>query len=187
MQQIKNWMKKYPLTAFFVLTYGISWPLFYITLFLFPGNMMLQGTLGSIATFAPVFAAMMVSASCESAPNLKQGWKRPITFLSAWLLSVLVLVLFLWRVRGAQIQPGIIVFSGMLALLPAYVISSAFSRIAGIRQYLKSLVMPRGYFFWYLVTFFTFPVIQLTGYAIMRIMGYDVGEITRGSFGIGIS
>jgi hypothetical protein len=40
--------------AFFVLTYGISWPLFGVCLFLFPGNMVLQGTLGTIAVFGPV-------------------------------------------------------------------------------------------------------------------------------------
>jgi membrane protease YdiL (CAAX protease family) len=55
------------------------------------------------------------------------------------------------------------VVTAPIALLPAYVVSSAFSRVGSLRSYLSTLVRPRGNIVWYLVAFFTFPVIHLLG------------------------
>lgn len=184
MTRAKNWIANHPVMAFFLLTYGISWPLFVVTLFLFPGNMAVQGTLGTIAVFGPVLSGITVSSLSDKHPKQKQGVKRLAAFLLAWSCSALILVFFIWQVRGAQIQAGIIIFCGVLALLPAYVLSGPFSKRSGVRQYLTSLIKPKGHFIWYLVALFTFPVVQLTGYAVMRILGQDVGEPVRGGFSL---
>ena len=182
MKSLKNGIKNHPVVAFFVLTFGISWPLFVICLFLFPGNMAIQGTLGTVAVFAPVLSGIIISALTDNKPDEKQGLKRATGFFLSWLLSSLVLVLFIWQVRGASIQVGIIVFCSLLALLPAYVLSCAFSKRTGVREYLGSLMRPKGQVIWYVVAIFTFPVIQLIGYAITRILGQEAGELVRGGF-----
>ena len=179
---MKSWIDKYPVTTFFLLTYGISWPLFIVSLFIFPGNMAVQGTVGTIAVFGPVLAGIIISAVSDSEPQKKQGSKRTLTFLISWMLSLLILVLFIWQVRGAQIQIGIVIFSAILSLLPAYVLSGAFSKRNSVRQYLSSIINPKGHVVWYLIAFFTFPIVQLAGYAFTRIIGQDVGELIRGGF-----
>lgn len=180
MHNVKKWMKKHPVIAFFVVTYGASWPLFGITLFMFPGNMLIQGTLGSIATFGPVIAGIVVSRVSDAGPGRKQGFKRPVWFTASWLSSTLVLVLFIWQVRNVQLQAGLVAFSAVLALLPAYVLSCAFSRRTAVRRYLTSLVRPRGHPIWYAVALFTFPVVQVAGYALTRMAGRETGEWVSG-------
>lgn len=184
MDGLKNRTMKHPVIAFFVLTYGLSWPLFAVSLFLFPGNMAVRGILGGIATFGPAISGVVVSALSEAGPKQSQGLKRPAVFLFGWLLSGLVMVLFILQVREVPLQVGIIVFSGLLALLPAYVLSCAFSDRAGVRRYLSSLIRPKGHFIWYVVALLTFPVIQLTGYLVTQIMGQEAGELFEGGVDI---
>ena len=184
MHSLKNWTANNPVAAFFALTYGISWPLFIFAVFLMPGNMAVQGILGTIAAFGPVLAGIIVSNISDNQLQQKQGLKRPATFLLSWLFSTAIMILFAWKVRGAQIQAGLIIFSGVLALLPAYVLSGVFSKKASVQQYLGSLIRPRGNFIWYLVALFTFPVVQLAGYLISRVAGQNPGELVRGGFSI---
>lgn len=184
MHRLKHWMINKPVLAFFVLTYAISWPLFIIAIFLFPGNMAVQGIMGTVAAFGPVLAAIIISRISDTQTQQKQGSKRPAAFLLSWLFSIMIMVLFIWKVRGANIQVGLLVFSGILALLPAYVLSGAFSKKAGIQRYLGSIIKPRGNFVWYAVALLTFPVIQWVGYMVSRIVGQNPGELLRGGFSI---
>jgi len=184
MQSIKHWIIKHQITAFFILTYGISWTLFIITIFILPGNMILLGTLGTIAVFAPVLSGIIISSWSNKKSQKQQKVKRLIPFLTAWLFSVAVLVLFIWQVRGAQIRIGLIIFCGILALLPAYILSGAFSKNPGVLSYLETLIKPKGHFIWYIIAVFTFPVIQLTGYGLSRILGQNTGELVRGGFSL---
>lgn len=184
MDKLKKWAMEHPVIAFFALTYSVSWPLFAVAFFLFPGNMAVQGIAGSIATFMPAISGIVISAVSDTGPKQGQGLKRPATFLIVWLLSGLVVVLFVWQVRGVPLQAGFIVFSGLLALLPAYVVSCAFSKRAGVRCYLLSLIRPKGHFIWYTVAFCTFPAVQLAGYLITRAMGQEGGELLRGGSGV---
>ena len=184
MQSIKHWIIKHQITAFFILTYGISWPLFIITMFILPGNMILQGTLGTLAVFAPVLSGIIISAISHNKITQNPRLKHPAAFLLAWLFSMLILVLFIWLVRGAQIRIGLIIFCGILALLPAYILSGAFSKNPGVRNYLKTLIKPKGHIIWYMIAVFTFPVIQLTGYGLSRILGQNTGELVRGGFSL---
>lgn len=182
MKSIKQCIIIHQVTAFFILTYSISWPLFIITLFILPGNMALQGTLGTIAVFAPVLSGIIISGKTQNNPPKKPESNRPVAFLLAWFFSILILILFIWQVRGAQIQIGMIIFCGILALLPAYILSGAFSKNAGVRDYLETLIKPKGPVIWYLIAIFTFPIIQLAGYCLSIIVGQEVGEIIRGGF-----
>jgi membrane protease YdiL (CAAX protease family) len=180
MTRLRSLAIEHPVAAFFALTYSVSWPLFIIVLFLFPGNMVVQGILGNIATFGPVIAGITISALSDTTPRQRQGLKRPVMFLAGWFASTLVLVLFIWQVRGVSLQPGLVAFLGLLALLPAFVLSCAFSARATVRQYLGSLLRPKGNVGWYLLAFLTFPIVQLAGYLITRVMGQEAGELIRG-------
>jgi membrane protease YdiL (CAAX protease family) len=164
--------------AFFVVTYLISWPLFFVSIYLFADNMAVGGTLGAIAGFGPALAGMIVTASGDDEGNKKRRGKRPVAFIVAWLVSLAVMVLFTWRVRGAEPRPGLVIFIGLLATIPAFVISGGYSKKDSIRRYLSTLARPRGPAAWYVVALLTFPAVQFIAHAIMRLTGSDTGSFS---------
>lgn len=63
-----------------------------------------------------------------------------------------------------------LIISIPIAILPAYAVSSAFSRVSSLREYISTLVRPRGNLIWYLVALLTFPVLQILGLAITQLL-----------------
>lgn len=181
MNKLANRIRRHQIIAFFAFAYAITWPMLFVVFFLFPGSMAAQGLLGSLAVFGPALAGMIVAG--VSHPGPKTG--RPVacwgTFATAWIAASLVLALFLWHVRGVFPNIGVLFFAGLLAMLPAYVLSGAFSRTPGVRDHLSTLVKPRGRFLWYLIALLTFPAVQLIGAITTRIFGGAV-DITTGDF-----
>jgi membrane protease YdiL (CAAX protease family) len=67
----------------------------------------------------------------------------------------------------------LIVLSLPAALLPAFVITSAFSGAEGVKQMLATLIRPTGKIVYYLFALLTFPVIHIVGVGITNIMNGD--------------
>ena len=177
---------KYPVISFFSLTSLISWPLFIIVMFIFPGNMLVEGVFGSIATFGPALSGVIVSTVTNKKRKEKQGNIRIIAFIISWLFSALIMILYIIKVRNNNLHTGLIVFSGLLSLLPAYIISKAFSDKPKVRDYLETLIKPKGKFYWYLIALFTFPLFQYAGYIISIIMGNDPDSFIHYEWSSGI-
>lgn len=173
MKRVSRWISAHPVPSFFVLAYLLAWPLLALAIVVFPQNMASQGTFGSLAVFAPAFAAMIVGSIAEPRRLAKRRTAHWATFVATWLLAATTLVLFASRLRGAPIGPPVIGFGLVLGTLPAFVASRAFSRVEGIRRHFRSLVVPRGNALWYLVALGAFPAIQLAGVGITRVIGGD--------------
>jgi membrane protease YdiL (CAAX protease family) len=164
-------VSEHPVLAFFVLTYFLSWPLFFLVLVVVPQNMALQGTLGSLAVFAPALACMLVARASGPGRAGKRTAARWITFLVTWAVAWPTLVFFVIHVRDAPLGTPLVVFGGVLAILPAFTASRAFSATTGVRSYFRSLVQPRGHVVWYLVALLTFPAVQLAGLGLTQLFG----------------
>ncbi|MBN2171215.1 MAG: CPBP family intramembrane metalloprotease [Candidatus Krumholzibacteriota bacterium] len=175
MSRLSHWIASRPVIAFFAITYLLSWPLFFVVFRVLPQSMAAQGTLGSLAVFAPAVAAMIVAAVAEPARLPRQRAAHWATFAVAWLLAWATLVLFAARVRGAPVGPPLVVFGAILALLPAFTASRAFSRVAGVRRHFRTLAAPRGNAVWYLVALLAFPAVQLAGAGLTRLLGGEGG------------
>lgn len=171
MNKLSHWISVHPVSAYFTITYLCSWPIFILVLLVFPQNMAIQGTLGSLAVFSPAVASMIVAAVAEPKHLRKQSVAYWMTFFTTWILAWATLVLFATRVRNAPIGPPLVVFGGVLAILPAFTASRAFSKVMGIRRHFRSLIVVRGNVVWYFVALFTFPAIQLAGVGITRLLG----------------
>jgi membrane protease YdiL (CAAX protease family) len=175
MSRLARWISAHPVWAFFIVTYGLSWPLFLLVLVVLPQSMAVQGTLGVAAAFAPAFAAMIVAAVAEPQRLAKQRAAHWMTFLIAWIVAAASLVLFAWHVRNAPLNTALFIFGGVLALLPAFCVSRAFSRVTGVRKHFRSLIAPRGNVLWYVLALLVVPAVQLAGYGMSRLLGIEGG------------
>lgn len=181
---MKKWISSHRVVAFFLITFGITWPLLFITLYAFPESMVLQGTLGSLATFGPVLSAMTVASLTSEKTGSIHRTGKWLSFLLTWMIAGAVMLLFATEVRNTAFEWPFIPFFGLIALLPAWVISSGFSRREGVRNLLITLIRPKGCWIWYVVALLTFPTIQLAGYGLSRLFGGDATElITYGGNG----
>jgi hypothetical protein len=103
--------------------------------------------------------------------NLGSARKRWLTFGIVWIIALVVDALG-WRQENAS-NTGLIpllILPISIALIPAFIFSSAFSRFTSLRDYLSTLVHPRGHFVWYLVALLTFPVVSLLGIVITNLL-----------------
>jgi membrane protease YdiL (CAAX protease family) len=67
------------------------------------------------------------------------------------------------------------------ALVPAFVVSSAFSRTSGIREYLEPLVKPRGHVIWYLAAVLAIPSLLIVSIGITKLLGAELPPPRMGS------
>jgi membrane protease YdiL (CAAX protease family) len=68
----------------------------------------------------------------------------------------------------------IIAISTVIALAPAIVVSSAFSRVKGIRNYLASLIKPPGGTRWYLIAILLLPAVRMLQVAVAHTIGQEI-------------
>jgi membrane protease YdiL (CAAX protease family) len=169
MKKIAEKIRRHPLWAFFLFTFVITWPA-EIIYFATPGLSALDGLLGVLAVFSPALMAMLISSIEEPLPKHESSRPRWIAFMVVWFLSVPILVFYGWKYQEMDLVVAIISAS-ILALFPAWVISSAYARSPGIRKHFSTLLKPRGPVLWYLVIFLIFPGVQLMDIGITRLFG----------------
>ena len=174
---LKNWIKKHQVISFFILAYLITWPGFYLSLFVYKGNEIVQ-VLTSWVVFGPALGALIVSGISSQQAKLEPDKKRWILFLIVWVVATVVQLLYFHLLYQVDLIPPIIVVCCVLALFPAWIYSSALARNPGIRNTFSTLIKPRGSWFWYLVIFLIFPGIPLLSVVISRWTGTYVSFFT---------
>ncbi|MDH3567906.1 MAG: hypothetical protein OEM61_11225 [Desulfobacteraceae bacterium] len=121
--------------------------------------------------YGPVLAGMIVTRWVTPEQNPGSARKQWLTFGIVWIIALVVSALGLRQESTSNIGLiPLLIISIPIALLPAFVFSSAFSTVASLRDYLSTLVYPRGHSVWYLVALLTFPVVQLLGIAITNLL-----------------
>jgi membrane protease YdiL (CAAX protease family) len=85
-----------------------------------------------------------------------------------------VLALHTWVIRDVPLAPAVIVPTAIVALLPAWLISCALSRITGVRELFATLLRPKGSVLWYIAAIAIVPCIQLAGVGVTLLFGGDV-------------
>ncbi len=174
MSKLTTWIKQHQVATFFILAYLITWPLLILIFFVFPGNDLVQILSGGpLAVFSPALAAMLISAMVEPQPKLGSGKPHWVAFGVSWVISWIILTLYYWQVEKMKLVVAAILWA-IFALLPAWVLSSAFARTPGIRKHFSTLLRPSGSPLWYLVALLAVPVCQLLGAGFTHLLGGEV-------------
>jgi membrane protease YdiL (CAAX protease family) len=188
MQKIIAWMKAHLIMSFFALTLVLLYILFFSAFYLYQKGLADQTLMqililyiSRLAVYSPVLVGMLVTRWTLPVKGPVSASKRWLTFGIVWLVALIISTLDLWRSNPDPTVGWVpmLIISIPIAILPAFVFSSAFSRVTSLREYLSTLIHPRGHFVWYLVALLTFPVIHLLGAAITNLLAgrpslYDI-------------
>jgi len=161
MNKIIDWIKHHQTTAFFVITFAITWGLGFSYEAVMNKGADLLVPLAFIATCGPALAGIIVSAICNDQP--KQGKKRTfwLAFIIAWTVAALVFLGHNIFINHAPFSPVMVVFIFVAVVPVAFVISMSYSRIPTVKIFMASLLRLRGVWGWALVALLWTPILIL--------------------------
>jgi membrane protease YdiL (CAAX protease family) len=172
MKLITHWVRRYPIVAFYIITFAITWGLGYSYIGVLKHHIDLLAFLGSIATCGPALAGMIITSIENQAPRTGSKKSRWIAFLIAFLISSAVFNASNFLVAGVPFSWITLVGASLLIVPPvAYVISGSFSRVLTVRSYLRTLVTLRGVIAWSLIALVFTPSLILLSFPILRLLG----------------
>lgn len=170
MKQLASWIRTHQLAAFFILTFVMSWGIWFA-----PGAVLQQGNilltpLIFVYACSPALAGIIISA--VSSTEARQGSRLSfwVAFLFAWIALLLVEMGHAALFSKDPLSPVIIGFYAVGALLVAFVISSTYSRIAGVRSYLSSLIRLRRVWGWAILAMIFIPALILLSVPLSNLM-----------------
>jgi membrane protease YdiL (CAAX protease family) len=170
MTKFTNLIRQHQVSSFFVLSYALTWPGFFLVCFIFPGNLVVE-VLSAQVVFSPAIAAMLISGITDPHPRHTSTRSRWVVFCASWLFASVVQILYMREINNTDLVAPVIIISCIFALFPAWVLSSAYARTPGIRRQFSTLLKPRGPAVWYLVVFLIFPGIPLLDFCATRLAG----------------
>ena len=176
MNKLTELIKRHQVVAFFVLTFAISWGLWIPFLpLIYSGKQPLLAPLLIFAAYMPALAGIAITRIIDPQPrggSRKSSW---IAFIVAWIPAMLIFILNIVLSAKVNLSPQMIIaVSTVIALAPAFVVSSAFSRVQGVRNYLASLIKPQGGIRWYLVAVLLLPAVRMLQVAVAHTIGQEV-------------
>jgi membrane protease YdiL (CAAX protease family) len=136
----------------------------------------------SIGTFGPSVTAILLSYKCVRVPSSKLSSRLvwfSLTLLLCW--AVLVGHVILWDQLHLSFGANLLLL--LPSAIPAWIVSTAFSRDGGVRTAMRTLVVPRP-FFWHAVALFLFPMLLLFTATATRIQGGAVHQPKVGGSGL---
>ena len=168
-------IRKHPIEAFFLLAIAIAFALLFPAVLIVPKNTMFGQILGfylaRVAVFSPVLAGMFVVRITQPQQQRVRLSRRLSVFLPAWVIAGVIQTASLkLTAPPGTAMIGLILISLPVSLLPAFVISMAFSGSDGVRQMLATLLRPKGSILYYLVALLAFPAIHVAGTGIRNVM-----------------
>ncbi len=176
-----TWIRSHPAASFFLLTLAVNFALLIPVLYL--RDSVDEPLVAIFALYAPrlaVYSPVLVGIALmrwmepdRSRASVRARWT---TFAIVWLLAVVVFALE-YRTQAEEIDDvgfaALLVLAVPAALLPAFVVSAAFSRVAGVREFLSTLVRPTGHVVWYSVALFTFPLLNVSGLVVTQLVSRE--------------
>lgn len=180
MSKICEFIKNHEVLAFFVLTYTIAWGSMVSAVPLLAGGQIpiLVVPLLMLTPFAPALSGIIVTTVVSVRPQ-KRNIRTQVMALLVALIPTFLVFLLNPNLRALyEYTPTVVAVSVLTAMIPAFIVSSGFSRNQGVRQYLASLVKPRGGACWYLTAVVMFPVLGLLGVAVANAFGQEVAWTT---------
>ncbi len=174
MDRLTGSIKRRPVISFFVITFIVSWSMFLLALKIFPDDELLQAPFVNIGAFAPALVSIALSRAMNPGRRSGKNGRRSVAFFLSWVVAFVNLLFFASLLNDLPIDIALVTIGAFLALLPAYVISAAFSRTESVREHLSTLLKPRGEPVWYALALAGVPAVLFLGDVITENLGKTV-------------
>jgi len=176
---VRSFIRSHEVLTFFLLAYAIAWGALALIIPFISGSRIEVVAIPLLlsAPFAPALSGIIVTTINDGRPRHGSLRAQATVFLVAWIPTTLIFLLNPNLKAMYDISPTIVAVSAATAMIPSFIISSAYSTNQGVREYLSSLVKPRGGRLWYLVAVLIYPALYLLGAVITNASGQSVGWI----------
>lgn len=171
MNRSKSFIKEHQLISFFTLTFLTSWLLFLP--FLITHNEQASALPMLAGIFCPAFVSILISRIIIPVSDENPRGRRRIAFWATWIIATVIFTLHVQTTSGIE-SPVAIVFFSIIALLPAFVVASVFSKFPAVRRSLSSIFHPKGHIGWYLFALLMPWIIKLISIPITDQLGWNV-------------
>lgn len=168
MRKMNELLKRYQLISFFLITYIFTW--LCITPLAITNDEQKYGVLALLGLFGPALINIFISKKISLETLNGNKAKRIITFIIIWITSTVVFCLNVTQNSKIESPYAIAIFS-LVSLLPAFVISSVYSKIKSVNQSLSSIVRPQGKLKYYLFALAIPPIIKLVSLPLNNYLG----------------
>jgi len=175
MNKINEYIKNHPLIFFFVFTFLLSWLMFIIALTLIPENELYRAPFITVGAFAPALVSIMLSRKKKKREK-SENKKRSVAFVVTWVIAFFNILLFSLIIRDFAFDVILIMLAAFLALLPAFVLASVFSKDQGIHDHLKTFIKSKGSVIFYILALTAIPLVLLLGAAVTQMMTGSVPD-----------
>jgi membrane protease YdiL (CAAX protease family) len=115
----------------------------------------------SLATRGPALAGIIIKALTHTQPRQEQRAVFWMAFFIAWVVSAIVWLAYLTLIATNPLSSGVVVFSLIVVISVALVISMAYSHIPAAKSYLSSLIRLRGVWGWAFMALVLYPMMFL--------------------------
>jgi membrane protease YdiL (CAAX protease family) len=175
MNKLACWIKENQLISFFALSFTISWGLLFLLGPLYANGVVLVVPALMLALYGPALAGIILSAILHPKPRQATPRSRLLTFFLTWLLATPIFVFTPEsRPEGIDLSIGLVIVAAVIALIPAFIVSSAFSRTPGVRVFLEPLLKPRGSVAWYATAVLIIPALLMISALVTVILGDEL-------------
>lgn len=161
MNKLTDWIKRYQVAAFFIVTFAITWGLGFSWGAVLKRNQFLLLPVAFVAVCGPGLAGMIITAVTHTQPREGPRQAFWIAFLVAWFVSALVCLANSKFIEHSSLSPAAVGLFTISVVPVAFVLASAYSRIPSVSSYLSSLVRLRGVVGWSLLALVLFPALVL--------------------------
>ncbi|UCH57896.1 MAG: CPBP family intramembrane metalloprotease [Candidatus Bathyarchaeota archaeon] len=169
----RSFIKSHEVLTFFLLTYAITWTVMALVPTFTSGGQigLIAIPLILVAPFSPALSGILITRTIDERPLVGDRKAQAISFLLAMIPTTLIFLMNPNLKAQYEYSRTLLLVSTVTAVIPSFVISSAFSRSRGVREYLASLVKPQGNKLWYLGAILIFPFITFLGVVITNATG----------------
>jgi membrane protease YdiL (CAAX protease family) len=171
MNKVRHWITSHPITAFFIITFTITWGLGYTWILVEKEEIFLLAPLAFIGALGPALAGIIISVISNTQP--KQGTKRNqwIAFLIGWVVCELVFLANNTFINHAPFSAVMLIFTLITVMPVAFVISMLRSPLPQVRSYMASLIRFRAVWGWSLLAMLLFPALVLLSLLVSHLIG----------------